>query len=324
MCQSPNKEAGILFDENRILTSPSGAALNVYLGAAKTQARAIVHINHGLAEHAARYGAFCASLNEAGYHAIAHDHRGHGATKAADAPPGVFSLSGDGVGKVMSDVASVQEFAIDRFGDLPVFVFGHSMGGLIAMNFALRHPHGIAGAAVWNANFSAGIMGRLGQLLLRYEQFRLGSDMPSRIVPSLTFAQWAKQIKNRRTDFDWLSHIDAQVDAYIADPLCGWNATVSLWQDVFEMVFYGADLASASSDAKTLPFNLVGGGNDPATFGGKAVSGHAHKMAKNGFGDVTCTIHETARHETLNDRDSAAATTAFIQWLDSIYNRAEA
>ena len=101
-------------------------------------------------------------------------------------------------------------------------------------------------AAIWNANFSAGLLGRVAQALLALEQFRLGSDVPSRILPRLTFQDWARKVPERRTEFDWLSRDPAEVDKYVADPLCGWDASVSMWQDVFGFVFHGADDATFS------------------------------------------------------------------------------
>ena len=303
------------FTDQFTVNSSSGASLSVRLMSPKKAPRAIIHINHGLAEHCSRYTRFADSLVADGYGVIAQDHRGHGATVAPDAPHGVFSSKGDGVGLVMEDCRAVQTIALEQFANLPLFMFGHSMGGLITMNYALRHPETLAGAAVWNANFSGGILGRIGQTLLAFEKFRLGSDVPSRIMPKLTFADWAGKKPNRRTEFDWLSHIEAEVDAYIADPECGWDASVSMWQDIFKMVFAGGALNSLSEDVRHLPFMLVGGGRDPATFNGKAARQQADALKKAGVNSVTHHHFETARHETLNDLDAGQAIACFKEWV---------
>ena len=283
------------FSENFQLESPSGASLNVYHRPTDGEARAVLHVNHGLAEHGARYARFAQALGGAGIAVYTHDHRGHGDTTAPDAPPRSFATGGNGVDALM---------------------FGHSMGGLIAMNSALRHPESLAGAAIWNANFSGGIAGRAAQLLLRWERFRLGSDVPSRLLPALTFGQWARSVTDRRTEFDWLSDIDAEVDAYIADPLCGWDASVGMWQDVFSMIFAGAEIDAAASTAKALPFYLVGGGQDPATDFGKAVEAQAERMRAAGFADVTLTLYPKTRHETLNSSIIAQAIADLLIWMD--------
>ncbi|MEL6437573.1 MAG: alpha/beta hydrolase, partial [Pseudomonadota bacterium] len=269
--------------------------------------------------HCARYARFAAALTEAGFAVIAHDHRGHGATTASDAPKGTFKAGrGSGVDAVMEDCRAVQDHARAECHDVPVIMFGHSMGGLITMNYALRNAEHLAGAAVWNSNFTGGLQGRMGQALLAYERMRLGSDVPSRIMPKLTFHDWAGRIEDPRTDFDWLSRIPAEVDAYIADPDCGWDASVSLWQDIMRMVFAGGRLDGVKDAARDLPFMLVGGGEDPATFGGVAVETQANRMRGAGFAQLTHKHYPNARHETLNDLDGPKAIADFNAWATSI------
>lgn len=310
------------FSETFTIATPTGAALHVHHQPAAGPLRAVLHVNHGLAEHSGRYARFGQALSKAGISVYAHDHRGHGQTTAPDAQLRSFATGGNGFDALMVDIGALHASIQERDPGAPLFVFGHSMGGLIAMNYALRHPDQLAGAAVWNANFSGGIAGRAAQALLKWERFRLGSDMPSRILPTLTFGQWAKSVQNRRTDFDWLSDIDAQVDAYIADPLCGWDASVGMWQDVFSMIFAGGDVGGASSTAKALPFHLVGGGQDPATDNGKAVRAQAERMQKAGFVDVAVTIYPDTRHETLNSTTEQQATAELLLWLEALIEKA--
>jgi alpha-beta hydrolase superfamily lysophospholipase len=72
-------------------SSPTGATLAVRHVPATITPRAVVQINHGLAEHAARYQRFARFLAARGYHVYVHDHRGHGATRAPDSIPGAFA-----------------------------------------------------------------------------------------------------------------------------------------------------------------------------------------------------------------------------------------
>lgn len=297
------------------LASPSGAALRLYSTHPSGKVRGVVQVNHGLAEHAARYGRFAAFLAAQGWHVYAHDHRGHGATRAPDAPARMFAAE-HGADKVLADVAAVHAHIAERHPGLPVILFGHSMGGLIALNFLLRHRPSIAGAAIWNANFSAGLLGKLGQAILWWEKLRLGSDVPSRILPKLTFADWAKKVPGARTPFDWLSRDPAEVDAYIADPLCGWDATVSMWRDVFDFIFYGADDANFGNIQKSLPVHLQGGEHDPATNGGKAVQDLANRMRAMGFSNVTLSILAQTRHESLNEVNRDAIMADFAHWAE--------
>ncbi|MGI6852371.1 alpha/beta fold hydrolase [Mesorhizobium sp. 1B3] len=302
------------FSHQRRIASPTGAVLNVYIGEAQRPARAAVQINHGLAEHAARYARFAEALTARGYHVYAHDHRGHGATFAPDAPRGVFGRTSGG-DTLVADVLAVHEAIAKDHPGLPIVVFGHSMGGLVAMNFVLRHPRRVRAAAIWNANFSAGALGRLAQAVLLWERFRLGSDVPSRVLPRLTFQDWASKVPDRRTDFDWLSRDTAEVDKYVADPHCGWDASVSMWRDIFGLISYGADDRHFAAVPRDMPFSLVGGEKDPASNGGKAVEALAERMRRLGFSNLYSKVYAETRHESLNELNRDVITRDFVRWL---------
>lgn len=311
------------FDQRTGLLSPTGATIGYHRAVpAAGPVRAVVQINHGIAEHGARYARFAGFLAGRGFAVYAHDHRGHGRTTAPDAPRGAFGNGG--ADAVVADVAAMHErIAADHPG-LPVIVFGHSMSALIALDFVRKHPHRVAGAAIWNGNFRAGLPGYAARAILAWERFRLGSDMPSRILPRLTFESWARREGDGRTQFDWLSHDAKEVDAYVADPLCGWEPSVGMWQAVFELIFAGARDRSFAGVPRTLPFNLVGGGSDPATDGGKAVEQLAQRLRRMGFSNLVSTVYPQTRHESLNELNRDLIMDAFARWAGRVAEGAQA
>ncbi|WP_136656267.1 alpha/beta hydrolase [Nitratireductor sp. XY-223] len=314
------------FDEQTTLKSPTGAELNLLHKRTNEKLRAVVQINHGLAEHAARYARFADYLSDVGFATFVHDHRGHGHTKAPDAPLGTFGKApaGEGWKLAVADTLAVHDRARTAYPDAPFITFGHSMGGMIALNFALSHPHRQAALAVWNANFKMGLEGRIAQAALAGERMFKGSDVPSAILPKQTFAAWGKAIKDARTEFDWLSHDPDQVAAYIDDPLCGWDASVALWQDIFAMGFRGSDRKALAALPQSMPIHLVGGGQDPATNNGRAVTWLATHMRACDLEDVTGRIYDEMRHETLNESALPAARGAmedFAAWAVSALQR---
>lgn len=311
------------FDQ-RTVQSSTGASINLLMRLPKGKPRGIVQINHGLAEHALRYERFADFLAERGYGAYAHDHRGHGYTKAPDAPLGRYSDS-DGEAKVLADVGFIHDLISKEHPGVPLIIFGHSMGGMIALNYVLRGKTPVDAAAIWNSTFDAGLLGRVALGVLAYERMRLGSDVPSRIIPKLTFQAFGKQIPSARTGFDWLSRDPVEVDKYVADPLCGWDASVSLWRDLFGFIFYGSDNANFAKVRKDLPFMLVYGGKDPSNNNGKGMLNLAGRMEKMGFTNVTLQPYPEARHETLNDINRDEAMADFADWADkAVASRAAA
>lgn len=308
------------FADIETIRSPTGAALAMRFSQAKGAGKAIIQISHGLAEHCLRYQRFAEHLNNQGFHVYAHDHRGHGFTKAEGAPLGRFAQQ-DGMRLVLEDMDAINATARSRHPGLPIILFGHSMGGLIGFNYVLGYQEKVQAAAIWNANFSAGLAGRLAQGILRMERMFLGSDVPSMLLPKLTFQTWARGIKDARTPFDWLSRDPKEVDAYVADPLCGWDASVSMWRDVFGFTFAGANNALLAKVRRDLPFNLVGGAQDPATAKGSAMKDLAQRMKKLGFSDVTTKVYEDTRHEGLNEINRDVIMGDFTDWAARIVQR---
>ncbi|RWE43411.1 MAG: alpha/beta hydrolase [Mesorhizobium sp.] len=305
------------FDKQTRLASPTGADLNIYVKQALTTPRAVIQINHGLAEHAGRYARFAEFLAPRGFHVYAHDHRGHGATKAPDAPPGRFA-GVDGIAKVIADVGAAHDLIAAEHPGLPVIVFGHSLGASIALNFVLRHSQRVHAAAIWNGNFSQGLLGQLALGILGWERMRLGSDVPSRLLPRLTFQAWGKAVPNHRTLFDWLSRDPAEVDKYVADPLCGWNASISMWRDVVKMALHAGKDSSFAGVRRELPVNLAGGEKDPASDYGKAVRHLARRMDRMGFSNLVSKVYGETRHESLNEVNRDAVMNDFAAWADSV------
>ena len=304
-----------MFAETQRLESPTGATIAYHHSPAKGDARGILLISHGLAEHSRRYAAFAEAMAARGFHVYAHDHRGHGETVAADAPIGRFARR-NGVGQVISDVLAMRELAATAHPGLPIILFGHSMGGLISLNTVVTHPDKFDAVAVWNSNFNPGLAGRAAQAILLVERALKGSDVPSDLLPKLTFGTWAKSVANRRTDFDWLSRDPAEVDKYVADPLCGFGASVSLWLDLFELTFRAPQKEHLARLPTETPIHLVGGGQDPATENGKAILWLSNHLKTHGFSRISTEIYQDMRHETLNEIGADAAISAFADWCD--------
>lgn len=308
------------FSQQRTVKSPTGADLNLYVKPAEGRPRAVVQINHGLAEHAARYARFADFLSERGYHVYAHDHRGHGASKAPDAPLGKFA-DVDGGAKVIADVDAIHDLIASEQPGLPVIVFGHSMGASVALNFVLRHSARIHAAAIWNGNFSQGLLGQLALGILGWERMRLGSDVPSRLLPRLTFQAWGMAMPNHKTLFDWLSRDESEVAKYIADPLCGWDASVSMWRDMVNMAQHGGKDSSFAGVRRDLFVNLIGGEKDPASDYGKAVGHLAKRMCGMGFSNLVSKVYAETRHESLNEVNRDVFMGDFAAWADKVLRR---
>lgn len=309
------------FDQPQFLISPTGAHLALRYQPANSQkpALGVIQINHGLAEHAARYQEFAEYLSEHGFHVYAYDHRGHGLTTAPDAPIGQFAVK-NGVDKVLQDVGFIEQTIRERHAGLPLLLFGHSMGGLVTLAALCGKYAKPDAAAVCNSNFSNPMTQTIGALLLKAERMFLGSDVPSSLLPKMTFHTWAKQIKNYQTQFDWLSHDAAEVALYNNDPLCGFAPSVSMWLDISKLMQMCNDPAPKNNIPLNLPLYLQGGGQDPSTENGKAITALGKRLTSAGLTEVTTQIYPDMRHESLHETDRARFMQDFTAWAKAFLN----
>jgi alpha-beta hydrolase superfamily lysophospholipase len=135
----------------------------------------------------------------------------------------------------------------------------------------------------------------------------------------LTFDDWNSKFKPNRTAFDWLSRDEAEVDKYIADPLCGFPVSIGMWLNVIEAVRTAGRDANLEKIRHDLPVNLLGGEADPTSTYAKSMTGLADRLRKSGLVDVSCRTLPETRHETLNELNREEATNNLIDWLDARY-----
>ncbi len=302
-----------------MIKTPSGAHLSVTQWKSGQSPKAVIVILHGMSEHSARYARFADALNKGGYHVIAYDHRGHGQSTAPDTMLGMFAKS-DGLSKVLSDVDALVDHAKTTHADLPVVIFGHSMGSILGLNYCLSNSNKIGAAALWNSGVDGGALLWVFKFLLGVERMFKGSDTASAIASKLTFETWNKKFAPNRTEYDWLSKDEAEVDKYVADPLCGFAATNSLWSDLLNAIKVGSDDTKLAEIRPDLPIHLLAGGKDPCSDEGKAVERIYNRMNKVGLKDVTLKVYPDNRHEALNELNRDEVTQGFIDWLNTKFS----
>jgi alpha-beta hydrolase superfamily lysophospholipase len=122
----------------------------------------------------------------------------------------------------------------------------------------------------------------------------------------MSFGQFNAQFRPNRTEFDWLSRDDKEVDKYVQDPLCGYVPSVGLFKELFKAlsVIYKED--RISKIPKHLPIHLMSGSNDPVGANSKGPLSLAARLEKADLNNVTLRIFDQMRHECLNEQGNDA------------------
>ncbi|MET0386149.1 MAG: alpha/beta hydrolase, partial [Polyangiales bacterium] len=125
-----------------------------------------------------------------------------------------------------------------------------------------------------------------------------------------------------RTEYDWLSRDPAEVDKYIADPLCGGDITTEAWVELLGGLSRLEDRSLLAGIPKRLPIYLIAGALDPVGRAGRGPRALADAYTRAGLHDVTLKLYPNARHEMLNETNRDEVTADVIGWLDTRLTRA--
>jgi alpha-beta hydrolase superfamily lysophospholipase len=129
------------------------------------------------------------------------------------------------------------------------------------------------------------------------------------------FGDFNKRFHPARTEFDWLSRDENEVDAYLADPFCGFPFTTQLAIDVLDALPRVTSPASLAAIRKDMPVYVFSGERDPV---GANIKGLIADLKAAGFTRLTTRIYANARHETLNETNRDEVTRDLIGWLDGV------
>jgi alpha-beta hydrolase superfamily lysophospholipase len=306
--------------EEFTLTGRDGYQIAAYAWLPNTDQKSwkgVVQISHGMAEHAQRYGRFAKVLNESGYAVYANDHRGHGSTIANTEDTGFFAGK-DGWALVVDDLNVLNQTIKNAHPTLPIYIFAHSMGTFISQQYAAEHGEDITGLILSASIDDAGFLRKVGLTIAKLERLRIGARGQSKLLNAMSFGDFNKPFKPNRTEFDWISRDENEVDKYINDPLCGFIVTTQLWIDLLQGLGTMALESTRTRVPNTLPILLITGGDDPVTQKGKTVDELKLAYEKAGVKNVTAKKYEGGRHESLNEINRDEITADIITWLGQI------
>lgn len=275
--------------------------------------RGVLQIAHGMAEHAGRYARFGRALAERGWAVWASDHRGHGGTVSANGTLGHFADE-DGYSRVVADVRMVAVAARKQAPGAPFVLFGHSMGSFFAQTIVLRHPQELDALVLSGTTLGGGALVGLGRQIARLERLRVGRRGTSALLTRMSFGQYNVGFEGR-TEFDWLSRDPREVDAYRADPRCGFPVTTQTWIDLLGAL---EELGRAdwSRLPRDLPILVFAGDRDPVGDRGNGVRRLVARMRAAGLAKVTEKLYPGGRHEMLNETNRDEVVRDVLAWLD--------
>ena len=246
--------------------------------------KAVVCLVHGHGEHIERYEHVAEAFNNAGYSLIGYDHRGHGQSDGIRGHIPSYET-------LLNDVTAFRKEVNEYYPDLPHFLYGHSMGGNIALNYTLREKPNLAGVIATGP-----------WLKLAFEppaiQVFLGKTM-NKIYPAF--------IQASGLDTAALSHDPEVVRAYEEDSLVHNKISARLFVEMYESGLWAFEHASEFP----MPLLLMHGGGD------KITSAEASREFGAKTDKATVKIWDGLYHEIHNEPEKEEVFKTMIDWMDS-------
>jgi alpha-beta hydrolase superfamily lysophospholipase len=250
-----------------------------------TRPRAVVSLVHGLGEHSGRYAHVAAHLNGAGYTLLSFDLRGHGLSGGPRGHYASYDVVIDDIDRLLAEAAT-------RAPSIPSFLYGHSLGGNLVLNYALRRRPHIAGIIATSPGLR-----------------------PAIPVPAwkATIGRWLYDLRptfamSNGLDITGLSRDPAVIDLYRADPLVHDRVSARFGLDILQSGEWALDQAAEFP----LPLLLVHGSADRVT---------CHKASREFAGTAgdccTFVLLDGCYHETHNEPASHRVLDTIVEWLDA-------
>lgn len=296
--------------------SSDGTVIHAYKWSTEAP-KAAVQIAHGAIEHAMRYDDFAQALCGHGFVVYAQDHRGHGKTAGAVENVAYFGDGSGGFSKAVDDLHILTQLIREENPGLPVFLYGHSMGSLMARVYASRYGSELKGMILTGTGRVSAPLIALVRGMARVIMALRGRRHRSPFLHTLVFGTLNKPFKGE-TGSEFICSDEAVVKAYAADPYCG---NLSTAEFIYELLG-GTHAAALKETFERYPQDLplfIGAGEFDSMGGSQlaAVKRDVADFKEMGVADFEFKVYEGMRHEILNEKDKRRVYEDIIAWLNS-------
>jgi alpha-beta hydrolase superfamily lysophospholipase len=247
--------------------------------------KAVVCLVHGLGEHSGRYAHVGKAFTEAGFALAAFDLRGHGKSGGPRGHTPSFDA-------FMDDIADFQKQLDERFPDLPRFLYGHSLGGILVLNYALRRKPDFAGVISTAAGLRTSLEEQKAKILMARV---LGTLIPSVAISS-------------GLDPTTISRNKEVVDKYVNDPLVHDKMSLGFGKLMLSVLPWTFEHAHEFS----LPLLIMHGEEDKLGYprGSEEFAAHIKQ-------NCTVKLWDGLYHELHNEPEQNEVLAFMIDWMNS-------
>lgn len=281
--------------------------------------KANVIIMTGMLEHSLRYDYFATKLNEAGFNVYCVDFFGQGENVKnieglmyTEVPNSAFSTFVKHTDELVSKL---------RVSCRPTYIFAHSMGSFMLQDYIQRfalHINKVVICGSCGKQFGPGLGYFLSCLLVN----KKNKNKPNKFLYNLILGG-SNNKTEKKTDSDWLSYNEENVQKYIADPLCGGIPSGQFTKQFLKGLKRIYKVKFMKKIRKDISILLIAGEDDPVGKYGKGVKKLYKMYKKLGVKDLYCNIYPHMRHEILNEDDKDKVIADVVAFLNTEHEVAD-
>lgn len=288
--------------------------VSVFVPDESTPIKGIFQISHGMAEHRKRYFPFMEFLTENGYIAVINDHRGHGESVKEKEDLGYFY--DDTANFIVEDLHQVTQNIKKEYPNLPVYLFGHSMGSLAVRNYIKKYDNEIdklivCGSPSKNAGATFGI------LLCKMIRLFKGEKYRSKLIQKLTFSSYGRKFKKEQSKNSWVCSSNETISEYDKDKECGFIFTLNGFINLFKLVNRTYSEKGWEKKNLELPIFFIAGDEDPVIGNlNKWIEAYEFLQNEIGYKNMSHKLYKGRRHELLNEDIKEKVYRDIVDWVE--------
>ena len=252
-----------------------------------TDPKALIALVHGLGEHTGRYLHVGKAMTDAGFAMAGFDLRGHGKTGGARG----HSSSLD---TYMQDIRQFFRLMTQRYPNIPHFLYGHSLGGLLSLSYAIQYGEALKGVIVTGAALRSSLQEQKTKIAIAK---LIGSFLPAMTIQS-------------GLDPTTISRDQKVVDAYVSDKLVHYSTSFGFGKAALSAI----DLCFARAGEFAIPLLMMHGTDDRLTY--PSGSEDFARLVGEAGNDVTLKLWDGLYHELHNEPEKTEVFTFMTEWLD--------
>lgn len=276
--------------------------------------KAVLQIVHGMEEYIERYDLFAEYMVSLGWAVIGHDHLGHGLSGIHER--GHFSDDPMGAPLLIEDIHLITKTAQSLWPDLPLCIFGHSMGSFLTRRYLCEYSHEVRAAVIMGSGWYSPLETGTAWVSAGISRFFRGAHTKSWLLTKICSIPFLFAFREEGKNA-WLSVDKANVEGFTTDPLRGFGFTAGAYRMMYRNLYEVSCHTHFDQVRRDLPVFFIAGEFDPVG-GAKAVAALEKDYLEHGFTNVTSHVVRGKRHELFFEDDAAHTCRIIGDWLSSL------